>query len=87
MGNCCIKKFIEKSGRTCERFREPHKNRKNNYSKDCQKAIKKAGRPCEKCERLHRNRKDDLCCDCREMTCRLCFGPKNLDIESFIHVM
>jgi len=27
LGNCCIKKFIPKSGRTCEICDEPHRNR------------------------------------------------------------
>jgi hypothetical protein len=35
LGNCCIKKFIPKSGRTCGRCGEPHKNRKFNLCNDC----------------------------------------------------
>jgi len=35
LGNCCIKRFIPKSGRTCGRCGEPHKNRKINLCNDC----------------------------------------------------
>lgn len=35
LGNCCIKKFIEKSMRTCSKCDEPHKNRKNNLCNNC----------------------------------------------------
>jgi hypothetical protein len=35
MGNCCIKKFIKKSGRTCEKCGNPHKNRVVNKCNDC----------------------------------------------------
>lgn len=39
LGNCCIRKFIPKSGRTCEDCGDPHKNRKWNKCKDCVKYI------------------------------------------------
>ena len=35
LGNCCIKKFIPKSSRTCEICKEPHKNRKDNLCNKC----------------------------------------------------
>jgi len=35
LGNCCIKKFIPKSGRTCEDCGEPHRNRKWNKCHEC----------------------------------------------------
>ena len=35
LGNCCIKKFIVKSSRTCEICGEGHRNRKSNYCNDC----------------------------------------------------
>jgi hypothetical protein len=35
LGNCCIKRFLSKSGRTCDKCGEPHKTRKNNYCKSC----------------------------------------------------
>jgi hypothetical protein len=35
LGNCCIKKFIKNSGRTCEECKNPHKNRKDNRCNDC----------------------------------------------------
>jgi hypothetical protein len=42
LGNCCIKKFldIDKSGRTCEKCENTHKNRKINICNDC-KNLKK----------------------------------------------
>lgn len=37
IGNCCIKRFMDadKAGRTCERCKAPHKNRKWNLCNDC----------------------------------------------------
>ncbi len=35
LGNCCIKRFIPKSGRTCGKCGEPHRNRKFNLCNDC----------------------------------------------------
>jgi hypothetical protein len=35
IGNCCIKKFIPKSGRTCEQCGESHRNRKDNLCNNC----------------------------------------------------
>jgi len=37
LGNCCIKKFIPKSSRTCKKCEMPHKNRKWNLCKNCKK--------------------------------------------------
>ena len=42
VGNCCIKKFLDKSGRTCSNCEEPHQNRKNNYCNDCREQNKRA---------------------------------------------
>lgn len=39
LGNCCIKKFIPKSGRTCEDCGKGHRNRKFNKCKECVKYI------------------------------------------------
>ena len=39
LGNCCIKKFITKSSRTCEKCEEPHKNRIVNRCNDCRKGV------------------------------------------------
>jgi hypothetical protein len=35
LGNCCIKKFIPNSSRTCEKCGEPHKNRVVNRCENC----------------------------------------------------
>ena len=38
LGNCCIKKFMEKSGRSCDTCGNPHKNRKVNQCNQCRKS-------------------------------------------------
>lgn len=43
VGNCCIKRFIKKSGRTCEDCEKPHRNNKINKCNDCKKFV------CLKC--------------------------------------
>ena len=58
LGNCCIKKFIPKSGRTCEICGESHRNRKVNrcnYCRigicdDCGKSIKERYKICYNCK-------------------------------------
>lgn len=39
LGNCCIKKFIPKSSRTCQKCGEPHKNRIVNRCNDCRVGV------------------------------------------------
>ena len=41
LGNCCIKRFCPKSGRTCEICGEGHKNRLDNKCKKCRIRIEK----------------------------------------------
>lgn len=43
LGNCCIKKFVPKSSRTCETCNNTHKNRTINKCNDCRKGV------CEIC--------------------------------------
>jgi hypothetical protein len=45
LGNCCIKKFIPKNTRTCEKCEKPHKNRIVNRCNDCRTGI------CDKCNK------------------------------------
>jgi len=45
LGNCCIKKFIPKSSRTCEKCEKPHKNRIVNRCNKCRIGI------CDKCNK------------------------------------
>lgn len=45
LGNCCIKKFIPQSSRTCEKCGEPHKTRVNNRCNNCRVGI------CDKCDK------------------------------------
>lgn len=57
LGNCCIKKFIPKSSRTCENCGEPHKNRIVNRCNDCRKGI------CDVCDKT---------CDSKYKKCYNC---------------
>lgn len=43
LGNCCIKRFISNSGRTCGKCGSPHKNRKFNLCNRCKQYA------CQKC--------------------------------------
>jgi hypothetical protein len=45
LGNCCIKKFIPKSGRTCAKCDKPHKNRTVDRCNDCRIGI------CDECDK------------------------------------
>jgi len=50
LGNCCIKKFIPKSGRTCEICDEPHRNRVVNRCNDCRMGMcDDCDGPCDDC--------------------------------------
>lgn len=54
LGNCCIKKFVPKSSRTCEICGKPHKKRIVNRCDDCRKGIcdicnKKCNKDYTKC--------------------------------------
>jgi hypothetical protein len=41
LGNCCIERFLGDSAkRTCERCEKPHRNRKDNFCKECRKQNK-----------------------------------------------
>ncbi len=57
IGNCCIKKFIKNSGRTCEICKQPHKNRKVNRCNNCRIGV------CDECEN-ECNIKYKLCYNC-----------------------
>ena len=57
LGNCCIKKFISKSSRTCELCQKPHKNRIVNRCNDCRKGL------CDNCGKTC-NEKYKKCYDC-----------------------
>ena len=39
IGNCCIKKFLKYTTRTCEVCRGPHRNRKDNRCKGCRRRV------------------------------------------------
>jgi hypothetical protein len=47
IGNCCIKKFIDKKGRTCSNCKHPHNNRKDNLCNTCRKAKR-----CRGCKQI-----------------------------------
>ena len=44
IGNCCIKRFVPKCTRTCEKCEKPHKNRKDNICSECRELI------CQRCK-------------------------------------
>ncbi len=46
LGNCCIKKFIPKSSRTCEKCGEPHNNRVVDRCNNCRKGL------CDECGKV-----------------------------------
>ena len=73
LGNCCIKRFIPKCGRTCSECGGGHKNRKDNKCHSCRnkdrKDSSKCGRKCSECGSGHRNRKDNKCHLCRNKEC------------------
>ncbi len=58
LGNCCIKQFLPKGGRTCELCDEPHRNSIVNRCHAC-----RVGR-CDKCNKKC-NPKYKLCFDCK----------------------
>ena len=40
VGNCCVKKFIDQSSRTCFHCSAPHKNKLLSYCNDCKEYVK-----------------------------------------------
>ena len=58
LGNCCIKRFMTKSGRTCEVCDEPHKNRLCNRCNACRVGV------CDKCSKS---------CNSTYSVCYTCF--------------
>lgn len=61
LGNCCIKRFIPKSGRTCDKCGESHRNRTINRCNTCRE--KTFYKKCDKCHRTHSD-KYLLCYTC-----------------------
>ena len=59
VGNCCIKRFISHSSRTCSVCDKPHKHRVVNRCNDCRKGM------CDKCDRM---------CSPQYKTCYKCFN-------------
>ena len=50
LGNCCIKRFMKHSSRSCEVCDKPHKNRVVNFCNNCKEGH------CHKCKRKHNSR-------------------------------
>ena len=69
VGNCCIKRFMKNSGRTCCVCKEPHKNRKNNFCNDCRE---KGYDMCEECCEPHLYLNNKLCAGCIKQRCKSC---------------
>ena len=69
LGNCCIKKFIKKSTRTCDKCGEPHRNRIVDRCKKCRKGVcDNCGKKCDlrykKCYDCESGHKEGFCDDC-----------------------
>ena len=62
LGKCCIKKFIPKSSRSCEKCGLAHKNRKNNRCNECRIGI------CDNC---------GISCDVKHKKCHTCTYPNS----------
>ena len=62
IGNCCIKKFIKASSRTCENCNAPHKNRSLNYCNNCKDYIKRGfTKKCVSCHSLNKRLTSNNC--------------------------
>ena len=55
--NCCIKRFIPASSRTCEVCQKSHRNTKTNYCNDCKDTYKK----CNHCKVVYIAGKSNYC--------------------------
>lgn len=58
LGNCCIKKFVPKSSRTCSKCGDPHRNRSVNRCNSCRYGI------CDLCDNIC-NKKYTKCYKCK----------------------
>jgi hypothetical protein len=55
LGNCCIERFLgDNAKRTCERCEKPHRNRKDNFCKECRKQNKEDEKKRMEDEKLKR---------------------------------
>jgi len=63
LGNCCIQKFIEKSGRTCDKCEKSHRSRLMNRCKDCRKIY------CDDCGIKKSNPYYKKCFPCNKSNC------------------
>ena len=74
LGNCCIKKFIDKSSRTCTHCDAPHKNRLFNYCNNCKEYVKRGyTEKCLSCNSLSRSlSKTNKCDTCNKGSCFKC---------------
>jgi len=73
LGNCCIKRFCNKSNRSCEVCNETHKNTKQNRCNNCKIIEKKTTKKiCIKCGVKHLNRVVNKCNKCRNNCCDVC---------------
>lgn len=67
IGNCCIKKFIKKSGRTCEKCGSSHRNTSTNKCNDCREnECSECGKSCKYRESRCENCKKNYCIDCKK---------------------
>jgi hypothetical protein len=67
VGNCCIKRFMKNSGRTCGVCKKGHKNRKDNICNLCRDYGYKTCYECQEVEIC-----DGLCVGCLKQKCKGC---------------
>jgi len=76
VGNCCIKRFVHDSGRTCSTCGATHRNQTVNLCKPCIEVNVIAASTCDTCGARHRNRVVNRCKGCREHKCDTCGEAK-----------
>ena len=71
VGSCCVKKFVARSGRTCEDCGEPHRNRKVNLCTACRNGLP-LEKPCIECPTtiMRHDEAGQACGRC--VSCRTC---------------
>ena len=81
LGITCIERFIS-TERVCVNCEKSHKNRNDNYCKECRDEIKaelkkKNEKHCDRCDAVHKNRKNNLCNACRDIELRAYWEEQN----------
>jgi len=74
VGNCCIKRFVKSSSRTCVNCNKSHKNRTTNYCNECKECFKRGyNKKCVSCNSLNKSlSKTKKCESCLKGFCLNC---------------